>query len=57
MINDCINNEIVHNKIASCNKVTNLKHLGKFLYQLKCKWEIESRKWCMDLGKMREDEL
>jgi hypothetical protein len=49
-----INDEIADKKITRCNKIIELKTLGKFLYNVKCDWKNEGAKTVQDLNEMRD---
>jgi len=38
-----ISDETAYIKIISCTKIIELKHLGKFMYKLRCKWENQEK--------------
>jgi hypothetical protein len=37
--------ELAHKKIINCTNTAELRNLGRYLYKLKCKWEIELRNY------------
>ena len=53
----CTQEETAQQKIISCNKITELERLGKFLYKVNCKWENEVTKTVQGLDKMTEEEM
>jgi hypothetical protein len=50
-----INNETAYKKIISCTKITELKHLGKFMYKSRCKWENQDEIPVQDLEEVRQE--
>jgi hypothetical protein len=38
-----INDDLVCKKIICCTNVNRIKHLGKYLFKVKCKWENKVR--------------
>jgi hypothetical protein len=47
------NEEIAYQKMISCNKIMDLKNLGKCLYKVKEKWENGGTETMQGLGEMR----
>ena len=42
-------------KIISCTKIIEFKHLGTFMYKLRCKWENKDEILVQDLEEVRQE--
>lgn len=50
-----ISDETAYKKIISCTQIIQLKHLGKFMYKLRCKWENQDEIPVQDLEEARQE--
>jgi len=50
-----LNDETAYKKIISCTKIIELKHLGKFMNKLRCKWENQDEIPVQDLEEARQE--
>jgi hypothetical protein len=45
-----LNEWIVFKKIINCTNITELRNIGSYLYETKCKWENNIRNLSSELG-------